>query len=482
MSFDIREIKKQFDEVIRYSQGIENPKTEELFNRFLDAKRDFIELFGGNLIYEYPYVLHLKLDKKEKQKNLNNFLDTIDCLYSNYDLINFIEINRDGFFTNQVIEEYKLPDGKIIPVGMKLVKAFKYFISDKDLLNDIQNSASRVIQEDKIEGKLCISVHPLDFLSSSENTYNWRSCHALDGEYRAGNLSYMVDKSTVICYLKGADGVRLPNFPEDVLWNSKKWRVLIFFEKNWRAIFAGRQYPLSTLSALETISMCLNNMGIEFHRWEDSNITGYTDKISGKQYPLDTDYIAIGGKIYPIRDKVVDAKNSLQFDDLINSSCYRPYIAVRARGFYASDADEWHWDIGGEINCLNCGKSLIEHSDFMRCDSCELAYGDSENDIFGYCDCCGRRILLDEAYYVDSDEIVCSDCFKNECMTCDRCGNGYYRSSMKYNEEYHKYLCPWCSEDMERGEPFDLKQLVFDECNKLEKKIMEDNNGEGTNC
>ena len=146
MSFDIREIKKQFDEVIRYSQGIENPKTEELFNRFLDAKRDFIELFGGNLIYEYPYVLHLKLDKKEKQKNLNNFLDTIDCLYSNYDLIDFIETNRDGFFTNQVIEEYKLPDGKIIPVGMKLVKAFKYFISDKDLLNDIQNSASRVIQ------------------------------------------------------------------------------------------------------------------------------------------------------------------------------------------------------------------------------------------------------------------------------------------------------------------------------------------------
>ena len=72
MSFDIKEIKKQFDEVIRYSQGIENPKTEELFNRFLDAKRDFIELFGGNLIYEYPYVLHLKLDKKEKQKNLNN--------------------------------------------------------------------------------------------------------------------------------------------------------------------------------------------------------------------------------------------------------------------------------------------------------------------------------------------------------------------------------------------------------------------------
>ena len=28
-----------------------------------------------------------------------------------------------------------------------------------------------------------------DYLSLSENAFNWRSCHALDGEYRAGNLS-----------------------------------------------------------------------------------------------------------------------------------------------------------------------------------------------------------------------------------------------------------------------------------------------------
>ena len=91
-----------------------------------------------------------------------------------------------------------------------------------------------------MSGDFCISIHPLDFLTSSVNTYNWRSCHALDGEYRAGNLSYMVDKSTIICYLKGANNAKLPMFPDDVPWNSKKWRVLIYVSDYWDLLFAGR--------------------------------------------------------------------------------------------------------------------------------------------------------------------------------------------------------------------------------------------------
>ena len=42
----------------------------------------------------------------------------------------------------------------------------------------------------------------------------------------------MVDKSTVICYLKSKEKYKLPNFPSSVLWNSKKWRVLIHFSND----------------------------------------------------------------------------------------------------------------------------------------------------------------------------------------------------------------------------------------------------------
>ena len=47
-------IQEQFNSVIEYSQGYSGVNTDELFEKWLDAKRDFIEVMGGKLIYEYP--------------------------------------------------------------------------------------------------------------------------------------------------------------------------------------------------------------------------------------------------------------------------------------------------------------------------------------------------------------------------------------------------------------------------------------------
>ena len=40
-------------------------------------------------------------------------------------------------------------------------------------LYTLQNKASQIIQEDCVEGTVCFSVHPLDYLSISENIYNF---------------------------------------------------------------------------------------------------------------------------------------------------------------------------------------------------------------------------------------------------------------------------------------------------------------------
>lgn len=66
----------------------------------------------------------------------------------------------------------------------------------------------------------------LRFLTSSVNTYNWRSCHALDGEYRAGNLSYMADNVTFMCYIKGEAKLQYPFLPHGISWNSKNGACL----------------------------------------------------------------------------------------------------------------------------------------------------------------------------------------------------------------------------------------------------------------
>ena len=79
----------------------------------------------------------------------------------------------------------------------------------------------------------------------------------------------------------------------------------------------------------------------------------------------------------------------------------------------------------------------------MRCDDCELECGTTENDRFGFCDCCGSRMLVDDAYYID-DDMLCYNCFRAQGAQCERCGNSYYKEDISYNRDTEQYLCEFC--------------------------------------
>ena len=173
-----------------------------------------------------------------------------------------------------------------------------------------------MIQENSITGTLCFSVHPLDYLSISENTYNWASCHSLDGDYRAGNLSYMLDSSTIVCYLRGANNVKLPLFPDDVPWNSKKWRVLLFFSDKQDIIFAGRQYPFTSNNGLDEVRKNLLpflklSKRESYCDWTDPVIKSIPDSY-GHDYDLLNPYILIRGSMYNLYDEI-DKPNPINY-------------------------------------------------------------------------------------------------------------------------------------------------------------------------
>ena len=452
--FDIESIREQFNKVISYSQGISDPKTEELFKKFLEAKKDLIKFLHGNLIYEWPEKVAFTLDEKTKENRLEDFLEVINYTYKNEDLSDFVSVNKKGFFDNTVIDTYFYKDKKI-PKGMKLVKAFKYFEENPRSLEDIQNYASRIIQEDKIEGTLCFSVHPLDFLSTSENTYNWRSCHALDGEYKAGNLSYMVDRCTFICYLRGADNQKLPHFPESVPWNSKKWRMLLYMEDGRRGLMAGRQYPFVTINALNQIKDIINTFDKTFQlrEWVDGAINDIPNRmqspfVNEESIELAEAWIPILFRLYPISDIVEDAGNYiLHYNDLLYSSCYLPIYSLKLY-YYPRETDLPHWSIGGDVPCLQCGKNMIENGEYMRCGDCEFSYGEEEDDNYGYCACCGSRMIIDDANSVgDDNELVCDSCVDIYCKRCECCNNLYYTQDIQYHKGEDLYLCPWCFRD-----------------------------------
>lgn len=466
---EVNKIKEDFDKVITYSQGIKNPKTDRLFKIWEEKKKYFIRAFGNKLIYELPFDVSFEIGEKEKHDRIMRFADQVDSQWGYSALAQFIEKQEAGFFDNLTVADYEGWDGKTIHKGTKLVKAFNHFIKDNDRsLFDIQNEASRIIQEDKIKGTLCLSVHPLDFLSLSENTYNWRSCHALDGEYRAGNLSYMMDECTVICYLKGADDATLNGFGPEVKWNSKKWRVLLYFSKDKNMIIAGRQYPFESASGMNTVlnillpSVNLITSDGRWTGWESALMNSLTLD-DGYEVKFYSRYLPIEDELIPIDDIFSDAKGSKQFDDVLSSSCYSPIYAFKYTQSWMFESNKIYpatrkatttFEIGNYTYCLQCGKEeCLFGADSMMCENCELTYGQSENEMFCTCDCCGRRIFTDDATFIEnSQEYVCEDCLNKYYQRCECCGDWVPSDYIKYSEITQQYVCSYCLNDINEGE------------------------------
>lgn len=448
-------IKEQVKSVISYSQNINDPKVDELIDRWLEAKRDFIECFDGKFIYTYPTKVQFELDEKERQLRINDFVDSLECHWNNAELANFVYDMRDSFFNNLTNKDY-LYKGKMINKGSKLVKSFKYFESDDKALEAIQNEASRLIQEDKIEGYLHLSVHPLDYLSASENVHNWRSCHALDGDYRAGNLSYMLDKSTIMTYLSTDKEERLPNFPEDVKWNSKKWRVWLHFSDDWNMIFAGRQYPFFTKVGLDKISNeLLYKSGITpmqtWSEWHKDIIKSYKRKEANRDIELNAAYIPVGGKLVDLHDLVTDMSD-LHFNDVLRSSFYSPMYIYRKSSWFdvdwgESDYKRTKFHIGAKVPCLSCGRYDLTESDRMYCDECDDSW--DSDDEYVYCESCGRRVLGEDAIWVNDTCIMCYDCAANETGFCEICGSREFNSNLIYDRRFNKMICSHCKAESE---------------------------------
>lgn len=450
---DIEKIKKQVAEVISYSQDISNPKVDKLINSWYKAKKDFIELFDGKLIYATPDKITIDLSQEQKDKKVEEFCELLTSKYDYDDLVYFIESNKDCFFKNILARDFNFKDYHI-KAGIKISKAFRKFVNNPDDLYSIQTAASMILQEDKISGYLCLSVHPLDYLSSSENNYNWRSCHALDGEYRSGNLSYMLDTTTIVCYICGDEQEKLPRFPYSVPWNSKKWRMLLFVSTEKNALFAGRHYPFFSKAIMEEVKTRFVNKLIvseklksfytlyscfssTWSEWHDDKISSFEFKNSTEETSFYTVYIPMRDKIKPIKDYVTDV-SYLHFNDLLESSVYTPYYC-----WDKISRSNIYFPIGAHVPCLCCEENEIAESGLMVCDDCASKIG------FSVCADCGSIVRESNMIWVNSDTgYVCEDCFENNYFTCEACLENFHNDYLRYSEDRDACYCLDCYDEM----------------------------------
>ena len=388
-------IQSDFNKVIKYSQELDRVNTDQLFADWEKNKKWFIEAFDGNYIYTHPQLLTFELTEEQKNKKLLTFINRVQDHWGYSDLAYFIQNNIDGFFENKLHRDF-LYDNVVITAGSKLVRAFKYFVSNEDTLKVIQDEASLIIQENKIEGYLRLSVHPLDFLSLSENTHKWRSCHALDGDFCAGNLSYMTDTSTIIAYLCKEKEEKLPRFDPEVPWNSKYWRMLLHFSADKLMIFAGRQYPFYHKNIMDMVLSIICTSGLaekaygkaKYHLSETVKITPWlNEKITSVGEIISF----TGDPLYPCwqckppvaaSTLITDNDNALEYNDVLYSTQYLPSYAFITETVFGRvlkeppykripSLEQARFNIGRPVECLCCNKNLILRGEgMMICPEC----------------------------------------------------------------------------------------------------------------
>ena len=473
-NFDIKQIEEDVKKVLECSQGFSSKLlgVPNILDKWLKNKEYFINHMGGNLIYQTEGIVSFELDDNAKRDKMNRFADLIEEHYENWGLCNFIhELSTEDFYKNRTSQEYVINMVDVtVPKNFKVVKAFKFFVDNKDVLKQLQSEASRIIQENVISGYLCFSVHPLDYLSSSENIHNWRSCHALDGDYRTGNLNYMVDDATVVCYLRAEKQAVLPHFPEDVLWNSKKWRTLFFFSNDKTMMFAGRQYPFTANKGIDIVKdkvLPALKMG-EWTGWKSTCLSSYKDSLSGQNFNF-TKMIPVGNTLKEFTEVVSDGYNTFHFDDLLRSTYYSPIWSYKksSRLFWnpentgCSDRNT-AFTIGESCPCPCCSYGYISFPNIMLCPSCAGEYNYDNEDYFE-CEVCGSMTYYDDMYDLEySGTRVCPNCYRTATARCQECGVQDLTDVVKYHEGDSRCLCPECWElSKEEQEPKASSKLYF---------------------
>ena len=364
--------------------------TKDVIQQWEKNKSKFLEAWGGTT-YELPQAIELDVPETEKDIIFTEYLDVLS--FFSAEARKFVESQgHEGFFNNRVVVEYTTRSGKKIQEGAKLSKSLKFFdLLDPTIKEKLQTKLSTFIQMSKLTGKLVFSVDPRDFLSSSENVHNWHSCHALDGEYCAGNLSYMLDDSTFMVYLKAEGEYQLPNFPKGLMWNSKKWRLLLHLDRTNSVLALAKQYPFSS-SQLEKITI---------------------DEVSRM---FDKDYgSTLEGGALNMNKVMKEGLGALNFNDCLVA---RDKIqgSIHTSDKLVSDIidgvfpDMEKMTVGETAYCLECG-FMLSDTDALSCRHC------SGREL---CENCLEPIgAREEAYISDTTgELLCSCCAWN----CDNCG------------------------------------------------------------
>lgn len=343
------------------------------------------------------------------QRRLTDLLDQVTLLDNVY--------NGETF-------SIPLPDGKSFKIsnGMKVMRILNklstiYGIKDFDYFC---NKHSQILNDHCLKGKLCLSVHPLDFITMSDNECSWHSCMSWkeNGGYRQGTVEMMNSPYVICAYLTSSEPMTINGHE----WNNKKWRELFIVNRN--IICGVKGYPYINRDLEREVLKMLKPLG---------------EKYYGITYQDDMTYI-YGETEEEVQMPANKSKNiSICFntDYMYNDFGCGHYLYLRDDLTYSLEIN-----YSGIAQCMNCGKDFrdFDYEDY----DCE----DFEGEVVcphiherTRCCICNEHYNVDSGYWIDGD-FYCPDCYYDytdeDCEEHERHNTDDMTSFYIINAKEHK--------------------------------------------
>lgn len=498
--------KKRLDNYIRLYGTEEFIGVEKWLQSWSHSNQKLYKLLGNNLIYKQKISIEKSATYIAKEINSylnerrNEFKNSLYLFYSvflkqyrNYYIsedrvrekgfIHLSSLLDDMIYTNIWSKEkigikIKLKglnnkkclqlqeDMKPIRALQKILNYFKEdnpkMISDESwtkifkTVEDFRLKLSMITNDKNLVGNLCFSIHPLDFLTMSDNSYGWSSCMSWreNGCYHLGTVEMMNSNNVVCCYLEGkepfffagarqeeeenekklsnesiAKALQGENYSIELnTWNNKKWRVLGYINKN--IVMSGKSYPYYSEEMSKKVIEILKDLAEKNLNWFYSfGPERYKDMIYiNSLNAMENNRIWIKSKSMIKHNILWDTK--AMYNDMLNDSnydywCYRN--KVKHNVIYS---------VSGKAPCLCCGESAIFKEDFDWCDDYNDRYSNNgmvvcnncADQLFS-CDFCQSHSTACRHYLVQlsTGETIrlCENCFQSAYRYCPCCGEPY---------------------------------------------------------
>ena len=243
---------------------------------------------------------------------------------------------------------------------------------------------SQALNQKTLHGKLCLSIHPLDYMTMSDNDSGWSSCMSWknNGCYRQGTVEMMNSPMVIVAYLAAKEPMKLIE-DKDYLWSNKKWRELFIVNEN--IISEVKAYPYDNHNITDECLNWLRELANKYYGYEK-----YTDKI----YTFDT-----CEPNYSYKDVTVTPQTNIMYNDFGSDH----HI------IYSKDVEEksiYSFSYSGKSECMICGASGEDfdwdtEEDLTDLDCSEIVR----------CDVCDDKIYNNDPSYEVDGCVLCSWCY-----------------------------------------------------------------------